>query len=1020
MVRRRRGMDGTLADGGLKTFGQLLRRYRRESGLTQEQLAEQSGISVRAIGDLERGVKHQPRDATVEFLADALHLSDPQRARLLASVAQRGGTIGAGQPRDGIRLPIVPVQPTYPLLTSSPFVGREVVVNSVLETFPDSNVRPGEMRDSDRPGLVLITGDAGIGKTRVLAELAWHARERGLLVLAGGCYEAEGRLPFGALHDALLDYMEAQTDEVLQVHLGGLMPELGRVVPELRDRFPDLPEGHVVNLEEQRPRIFWAITRAFERISEVQPLVLLLDDLQWADDTTVELLHYLTRQSQLDRMLIVGAYRPRESSVSADLEHLLAHGTRGAPVCGSDLQPMDLADLTAVLGVRLGGACAPGLARAVHERSGGNSFFALEIIELLRQQGQLERVSTEKGDNWILKEGSEIELPTAVRVTVAQRLKGLDPEVVDVLRLAAVAGRRVAYTTLTDLWEAGERSLLSALDTALSSQILEESGTGYTFRHPVLQDVVYRELSAAHRAWLHARVAGSLEEMYGMSADEHASELAYHFVAGGRDGARSLHYLVLAADAAVRASAWQEGLHAYRTALQYADTDRTVADIQEHIGGVLKVLGRYDDALLALDDAMARYERMGDLQRVGVVAAVSVHVHALRGSWEEGRVLATRVIGQLNQLSPTSGEHARTLADLYLALTYLYDSDLEQRLHETGRAADLARAVRDSGLLARAEMRRSFMLYALRRFDEAQEAIEALIPIAEEVRDTSTLRFAVDILADIHKLDGRFEACLHGRERALAYAEERPDEPHWIMVGLAQLAESRFLLGDWAEARVLYERAVQMSRVYPAPHYAAFALLGLGALDLAEGRWEEATDLIEMCIADAERTNDVHWVQNAERLLAHRDLLLDRPNEALVRLGDQGEDHTGTLYLRAWGYFETRDVQRAVVTAERATALARERGNRLDLCEALIVRGRICVRQECFEDAEHSLKEALALARSMPYPYAEARALFERGIMDSQRGEHIRGRESMVTAQAIFERLGATPYLEQTQAAIGE
>lgn len=1020
MARRQHGVVRTPDDGALKTFGQLLWRYRREGGLTQEQLAERSGISVRAIGDLERGVKHRPRDATVELLADALHLSDPQRARLLASVSQRGGTIGAGQPRDGTRLPIVPVQPTYPLLTSSPFVGREVVLSSVRETFRDSNVRPGRVRDTDRLGLVLITGDAGIGKTRVLAELAWHAQERRLLVLAGGCYEAEGRLPLGALHDAVLDYIEAQGDEVLQVQLGGLLPELARMVPELRDRFPDLTEGHVISLEEQRPRIFWAVSRLFERISEVRPLVLLLDDLQWADETTVELLHFLARQPQLDRILIVGAYRPRDTPVSANLEQLLAPGTRGAPVCRSDLQPMDLADLTAVLGIRLGGACAAGLARAVHERSGGNPFFALEIIELLHQQGQLRQASIGKGDHWILNEGSEIELPTAVRVTVAQRLKGLDPEVVEVLRLVAVAGRRVAYTTLTDLWEAGERSLLSALDTAVSAQILEESGTGYAFRHPVLQEVVYRELSAAHRAWLHARVAGSLEEMYATRADEHASELAYHFVAGGRDGARSLHYLSLAGDAAVRASAWQEALHAYRIALQYASTDLVVADTEERIGMVLKALGRYDEALVALDDAGARYERMGDLERVGQVTAVSVGVHALRGSWEEGRAQATRVIGQLDRLNPTSDDRSRILADLYLALTYLYDSGLEERLHEAGQAADLARAVGDAGLLPRAEMRRSFMLYALRRFAEAQEAINALIPLAEEVGDSSTLRFAVDILADIHKLEGRLEECLHGRERALAYAEERPDEPHWIMVSLAQLAEARFLLGDWTEARALYERAVQMSRVYPAPHYAAFALLGLGALDLAEGRWEEATDLIGMCNADAERTNDAHWVGNAERLLAHRDLLLDRPDEALLRLADQGEDHTGTLYLRGWGYLETGDVQRAAATADRAISLARERSNGLDLCEALIVRGRIDARQSCFEDVERSFTEALSLARSLPYPYAEGRALHARGIVDSQRGEHSRARESMVAAQAIFERLGATPCLEQTPAVIGE
>lgn len=1017
IVNQRRRVARAAGDAAPKEFGQILRRYRRESGLTQEQLAELSGISVRAIGDLERGVKHRPRDATIDLLADALHLSDADRALLLASVPQLGGAT-VGEAKGVARPPIAAVQPTYPLRISGPLVGRECVVTMVLEMFPHVTTRPGGEWGHNGPGLLLLVGDAGMGKTRLLAEIAHQAQERGLLLLAGGSYQAEGRLPLGALHDALLDYIEVQADEALQVQLGGLLPDLGRVVPELRDRFPDLTDGQIASLEEQRPRLFWTMTRVFERISEIRPLVLILDDLQWADETTHQLLHFLTRQPGLDRILIVGAFRPSETPTSGELDQLLTRTTREPGAQYLDLQPLDLSELGAVLNTRLGGVCASGLTGVVHERSGGNPFFALEIVRLLQQQGRLERVESDGDPVWTLKEGMEIDVPSAVRDTVAQRLKGLDPDVVEMLQLAAVIGRFVRYATLLDVWEDGERPLLRALDTAISAQILEETGSSYAFRHPVLRDVVYRQLSVAHRAWLHARVAQSLEEMYGTRADEHASELAHHVVAGGRDEARALHYLTLAADASVRASIWQEALTAYHTALRYAGTDPAVASIQERIGGVLSALGRYDDALVALDEAVARYKRAGDLQQAGVVTAALVEVHALRGSWEQGRAEATRVIDQLEQLSPTSGESFRVLANLYLALTYLYDTGPEERLHEAERAAELAQALGDNGLRAKAEMRRSFMLFALRRYTEAEAVIEALIPLAEGVRDTGTLRFAVDILADIHKLEGRFDQCLRGRERALAYAKERPGEPHWIMVSMAQLAEARFLLGEWPEARTLYERAVQMSRSYPAPHYAAFALLGLGTLALAEGRWEEATQLIEMCIADSQRTNDVHWVRNAERLLAYRDLLLGHADAALRRLEDKGEDHTGMLYLRAWGYLDTGDIQRAVTTIERSVTLTRDRNNGLDLCEASIVRGRTRAQQNFFEEAEDSFQAALSLARSIPYPFAEGRALYERGQTLIARGKREDARKLLEQALLIFQRLGARPSVEQADLAL--
>lgn len=1014
MVRQKPGRELASVEAAPQRFGQLLRRYRRESGLTQERLAERSGISVRAIGDLERGVKHRPRDATLELLADALQLSDPQRALLLAGASQPGRTTG-GKGKAVSHLPIVTGHPTYPLPVSGPLVGREHVLARVLEWFPDVTGRPRGAPGDDGPGLLLIAGDAGIGKTRLLAEVARQAQERNLLVLAGGSYQAEGRLPLGAFHDALLDYVENQSNEVLQLQIGGFLPDLEHVVPELRNRFPGVPAGQMASLEDQRPRIFWTITRVFERISEIQPLVLLLDDLHWADDTTLQLLHYLTRRPGLDQMLIIGAYRPGETDASEELDQLLAGATNASDPHYLDLPPLDLSGLAMVLGQRLGGVCAPDLVRAVYQRSAGNPFFALEIVGLLQQEGRLEQHHDVNGPVWTLNGSMGGDLPRAVRETVAQRLNQFAPDVLELLRLIAAVGVQVAYATLADLWEGGERSLLRALDTAIAAQILEETEGGYAFRHPLLQEVVYRQLSAAHRAWLHGRIAESLEQMYGSRADEHASELAHHVVAGEKDGERALHYLTLAAQGSVRASAWEEALTAYGTALRFAETDRAVATIQERIGVVLKALGRYDEALGALEEAATRYERVSDLQQVGEVTAALVQVHALRGSWGQGRAEAMRVIDQIEQRHVRENELSRVLADLYLALTHLHDIGPEERLHEAGRASELAREVDDIGLRVRAEMRRGFMLYALRRFPHAQEVIEAMLPLAEEVRDSDTLRFAVDILADIDKLEGRLEQCLRGRERALAYAEDRPDEPHWIMVSLAQVAEARFLLGDWPKARALYERAVQMGHIYPAPHYVAFALLGLGALDLAEGRWEEATALIETCIADAHRTDDVHWVRNAERLLAYRDFLLAHADEGLRRLEREGDDHTGTLYLRAWGYLETGDVDQAAATIERCITLTNEQKTGLDLCEAWIVQGRIRSRQECFEEAEDSFREALSLARSMPCPFAEGRVLYEWGQTLLACGKQREARQLLKQALPIFRGLGAKPFLDQAR-----
>jgi len=987
------------------SFADLLRRYRTEAGLSQEALAEKTGLSVGAVGLHERGERRRPHRHTVQLYAEALALSPEERSSLERSARATTKDLRFSTPTDG--WPAMSF-PSYPLPRDGPFLGREAVLDDLLTALPTKH-------GTSPPRLALLTGDAGMGKTRVLAELAQRAHENGLLVLAGGCYEQEGRLPYGPLHDALLDYVRAQPEPALRAQLGHLLPHLARIVPEIGDRVPGLRVSQSGDGEEQRLRVFWTITRVLDRISQSQPLVLILDDLQWADDATIQALHFLLRRPTPHRLLVVGAYRREEVIEGGAIASLLEQAERqtliGQSMCHIELEPLDEQDFATLLATTGRKPCSPGLAREIHERSRGNPFFGLQMLGLLQQEGRL----VEAADGRQIGPGPPISLPVIVQETVARRLRHLTPEAREALALGAVLGREFDAAALEALWDRGERELFDALDTAVAQGVLEETMRGYAFRHPLLREVVYMQLSARRRARLHERAADALEGMYGERASEHAAELAHHLLeAGSAERDRVARYLTWAARKASDAYAWEAAVQLYQAALKQEDDEERIAAILEQMALVLQSLGRYEEALQTLETAAQRYRVTGDLEREGQVTAQIGEVHFLRGTVTEGAARIGPILVQLDRPDTGSQGPTRALAALYAAQARLTG----MQLPVIERAVELARAVGDDRLLATAEVRHAIAFIQQARGEEARRVLEDILPVAEATGEYVTLNLALGVLSETLKAAGEFETCLALRERMLHHAEQASD-PLQVASARAHVGESLFLLGDWSQARQYLEHAMELGQSLTSPWHTAFALLGMAELELAQGNDVEALQHIETCLADARRLGHDNWVRNAERLWGDLEVAVGRPDTAVRRfeslVQEEGQELPATMFRLASAYLASGNETGAHATIGKAVRLARERHRRFDLCESLIVQGRLYLRQNRIQDAEAVTSEALSLSRTMPYPYAEARALAEYAAVGRAMGDRDRQRAYLEKASGIFRRLRARPDLERTQ-----
>jgi DNA-binding SARP family transcriptional activator len=614
----------------------------------------------------------------------------------------------------------------------APWVGRETSLALVREQ--------ADRAAAGEAGLVLVVGEGGIGKTRLVAELA--AGLPGFDVLYGRCDEEE-IFPYGPWVDMLRPRLERMGDAELAAVLGSEVIDVARLVPEIRERLPDA--GGVARSsdpETERRLLFVAVTRVVRRLARQRPLLLVVDDLHWADRSSLLLGRHLAREPRLGRVLMVGTFRDTELDPGHALADLIADVERDRPVPRVRLGGMDEREVAALIGSWHGSEVEDGAVRVIHAETEGNPFFVKQLVRHLEEVGGGARLAVDDG----------LGVPEGVRAVIARRVARLPERAGQVLSVAALIGRDFEYELLERVADVPAEELLDVLDAAVRGALLVEVSSApgrYSFAHALLRSTMEAELSATRRALLHRRIGEAIEQRHRDRLDPWLDDLARHFAEAGRQEVDR------ATDYAVRAAAQATGRLAYDEAVRLLERAVTLLRGDDPVDQA--ELARLEIALATAESAAGRWQaarasfaRAADAARaadVGASFARAALGHS-GGTWEQyGRNDATSValLEEALERLPEGDSRLRceVLARLTVLIYFGQDASWKQVQSTSDAAVAIARRLEDAdalfAALAAAQWARS-------RPGRAQERLA----IADEMLELTRVRGALVEEADAH------------------------------------------------------------------------------------------------------------------------------------------------------------------------------------------------------------------------------------------------------------------------------
>jgi predicted ATPase/DNA-binding winged helix-turn-helix (wHTH) protein len=921
---------------------------RRGQIVTREEILERvwgKGVFVDSENSINTAVRKVRR-----ALSD-----DPEAPRFVVTVPARGYRFVAE-----IRAPKTSRTAQFRARPPRGMVGRERELASMLTGLDDAASRRGR--------LFLISGEPGVGKTRLADELAIAADAKRMAVLVGHCSEHDEAVAYLPFVEILEDFIDRESNpDALRAALGDQAPELARLIPKLRNILPELPLPVDLPPAQARRHLFNCFFDFIARIASVQPTLMILEDLHWADDSTLSLLDHLTQRLSDLPLLVIGTYRDAELNVTRGLAKTLEDLLRGRLATSIRLEGLPRDEVGAMLNSLSGKSAPAAVVAEIFAETDGNPFFVEELFRHLEDENRLYDSSGQFRANL---EIGELDAPPSVRLIVGRRLARLSDLTQKMLATAAVIGRSFSLEILQASSDADADSILSCVEEAekagLVFSIAENSKARFEFSHELTRQAVLAGLSAARRQRLHLEVAEAIERTcstaeskYGGSLDDHVAELAYHYARSANTW-HAVKYLHLAGERAAECCAMVEAERHYMTAL--------------------KLLGE-------LPETPERDRRELALQLAVGPALMSVKGWAapeVERAYTRGRELCERV-GELVQLFPILyGLWVNHLERLEFGSAYQIGEELLLRAESAG----------DSTLLLQAHHAFGVTAQRMGRFQLAREHLETALSL-----------------------------CGAQRSRPLGIDME--------VVCLSQLAWTLWFLGYPDQALKMIHRAVELARALSDPFSLIFAKIFLCYLQHhrrdAHALQKTAQHVISICAEHG----SAYGLAHASIFLGVAMTEQGRGDEGLKQMQLGLADHRASgaeinrsefLYWLAEAYCAAGRLDEALDTLNNALGVAEERENLWLETEIYRLEGEFLLRRSDSDsdEAQACFQQGIAIARKQGAKSPELSATTSLARLLAKQGHRDKARAMLAEIYNWFTEGFDTPDLKDAKSLLDE
>ncbi|MGB8645699.1 MAG: tetratricopeptide repeat protein [Anaerolineae bacterium] len=888
---------------------------------------------------------------------------------------------------------------------AAPMVGREkerAQIDSLLDT----------LLAEQTGSAILITGEPGIGKSRLLAEFKRYAAESPVQVFEAGCL-AYGQSPYAifvALLSAALDLHAGEDPATarakIEKRIRAVLPKEqspAEVLPyiehllgvptvdqELAERIRHLDASQL------RRQIFLAVRDLLVALARQQTLLLILEDLHWIDKLSLNLLLFLFNAVETAPLSLVCTARPTDNDIAVQIQRVGATSL-GNKFVQIALQPLSLADSTQLVDLLLTIDDLPEpLRRLISQRAEGNPFYLEEIIHMLIDR----RIITRRGEHWEMMPDADLmglEVPRTLEGLIMTRVDNLPEATRYTLQCAAVIGRDFNQGLLQRITNGNAPRLESHLqdleDHGLVITTAYQPERKFSFRHILTHQTVYNGLLLRRREHLHQKIAGAIEELYRNQLDDYVERLAFHY-SESKDAIHALPYLLKAGERAAGRFANEQALEYYRTAQELSSqagaTLEQRVQIFSGMGDAQNLLGDYESAL-------ASYRTALELERTAAPAP------------EQARTVA-EIARRLGRVCDRRSEYEEALRWLDSAL---YDINRDAT---SAQAIERARIYLDTG----------WEHYHLGHIDDARQWLNHALDISEKSNYYAEVATAFNRLAALSLEDGDWPRNKEFAEHGLSI-RERIGDTDGIARSHLTLGSSAALRGEWTEAIEHFKASLDLNRRMGQPQGIAGAYTNLGHVYLSKGDSASAREYIESSLGVAQKIHATDQICEALNLLAEVEDLDQHWTAAIQHLqaSMQMAAETGAKERLAQAAYILGEAQlgagqpgEAERSARHSLQLAQEIGSKPIEASAYRVLGAIERAGLRWREAESDLSRSIGIFNQLKNQYEAARAELELALLYEEQGVYLDARSLLQRCLDTFTRFDVQNYIERTEKAL--